>query len=220
MLIAVDMTCCCDSVTAHASLADDPVSTTGNTELLLLTPDTEVTPQNLGPTMILGWGILNPSDLFNQQYPAYWYKQQYRADGINSVLILPGPMQRNYTPLYLGNASDTVLATFDNKMNTNISTHYNSISHLVLWPGSLPSFISPPRISIYSVWHVDSGNDCKFWPNNWPIKPSFTASRIALVHRSLHWYLTLSGFSRRIIEELFLNITDNHCCIIIITLSF
>ena len=64
--------CCCDSVTAHGSLADDDPDelSTVNTEL---EPDTDTPPaeQNLGPMMILGCGILRPSDLFSQQYPAY-----------------------------------------------------------------------------------------------------------------------------------------------------
>ena len=57
--------------------------------------------------------------------------------------------------------------------------------HLVLWPGSLPSFISPPRISMYSVWQVDSGKDWRFCPNSCPIRPSFTSVASNLIYNNL-----------------------------------
>ena len=58
-------TCCWDWVTAQGSRAAE-VSTEGSTALLAASEDTADT-QNLGPMMILGWGILRPSDLFSQQ---------------------------------------------------------------------------------------------------------------------------------------------------------
>ena len=49
------------------------------------------------------------------------------------------------------------------------------LRHLVLCPGNRPSFISPPRMSMYSTWQVDSGKDCRFCPNNWPMRPSLVS---------------------------------------------
>ena len=70
-MISIDcghVTCCCDSVTAHGSLAVEISGVGTDTDPDTGPTDTGPDPaQNLGPMMILGWGILNPSDLFSQQ---------------------------------------------------------------------------------------------------------------------------------------------------------
>ena len=99
--------------------------------------------------------------------------------------------------------------------------HIKSLSpclHLVLCPGSRPSFMSPPSISMYSIWQVDSGKDWRFCPNNWPMRPSLVSGYNPFTdhcHHSVRQSINTNIFSPES-HQWFVNVTwvEDYVCIL------